>query len=153
MPYTIGKKGTKFVVRKKHGGKVMGTHSSKKKAKAQQAAIYANESYPDTPDAVSTNMDIFNVDRFGEQEMGWDQFADRVDALVAGRRAIRNAVESWDTGEIEDEVAVANIRNLLANTDARNPIDRRITTLVRQWEKGLDAETVMITLKGLLGIR
>jgi hypothetical protein len=43
MPYSVGKQGNKYVVKKKSDGKIMGRHSTRKKALAQVAAIYANE--------------------------------------------------------------------------------------------------------------
>ena len=43
MPYAVHKRGDKYVVVKKDDGKVMGTHESLKKARAQIKAIYANE--------------------------------------------------------------------------------------------------------------
>jgi len=42
MPYAIKKQGNKWVVYNKDSGKVMGTHDSKEKAKAQLRALYAN---------------------------------------------------------------------------------------------------------------
>jgi hypothetical protein len=42
MPYKIEKRGNKYVVVKKEGGKVMGTHDSEEKAKSQLKALYAN---------------------------------------------------------------------------------------------------------------
>jgi len=43
MPYEIRKSGNQYCVHKKDGGKKMGCHSSREKAKAQIAAIHANE--------------------------------------------------------------------------------------------------------------
>lgn len=43
MPYEIVKAGKKYVVRKKGINKVLGRHASRKAAKDQIAAIYANE--------------------------------------------------------------------------------------------------------------
>lgn len=43
MPYKIKKAGDKFQVVKVEGGKVMGTHPSRTKARAQLRALYANE--------------------------------------------------------------------------------------------------------------
>lgn len=43
MPYVIDHMGDKWVVRKKGGGRVFGTHSSHLKALAQLRALYANE--------------------------------------------------------------------------------------------------------------
>lgn len=43
MPYKIKKAGNKFQVVKAEGGKVMGTHPSRTKARAQLRALYANE--------------------------------------------------------------------------------------------------------------
>ena len=43
MPYQIKKQGSQYVVTKKSGGRVLGTHSSKARAQAQVRAIYANE--------------------------------------------------------------------------------------------------------------
>ena len=43
MPYAVHKRGDKYVVVKKDDGKVMGTHESLEKARAQIRAIYANE--------------------------------------------------------------------------------------------------------------
>ena len=42
MPYMLAKKGSSYVVVKKSDGKVMGTHATKEKAKAQMKALYAN---------------------------------------------------------------------------------------------------------------
>lgn len=43
MPYEVEKQGDDYVVKKPgKGGKVFGRHKSKKKARAQQAAIYAS---------------------------------------------------------------------------------------------------------------
>lgn len=42
MPYSIKKKGDKWVVYNKESGKIMGTHKSKEKAKEQIKALYAN---------------------------------------------------------------------------------------------------------------
>jgi len=42
MPYKIIKKGEKYQVVKKEGGRVMGTHDSEEKAKKQIAALHAN---------------------------------------------------------------------------------------------------------------
>ena len=44
MPYRIQKKGSKWVDIKE-GGKVMGTHDTKKEAREQQKALYASENY------------------------------------------------------------------------------------------------------------
>ena len=41
MPWDVIQRGGKWVVLDKHG-KVVGTHDSKKKARAQQKALYAN---------------------------------------------------------------------------------------------------------------
>ena len=43
MPYAIRKSGKKYQTIKKSTGKVLGTHSSKKKARAQEIAIILNE--------------------------------------------------------------------------------------------------------------
>lgn len=43
MPYAIRKKGKKFLVVKKEGGKILGTHDSRSSAERQIRAIYANE--------------------------------------------------------------------------------------------------------------
>lgn len=43
MPYEVKKSGSGYAVRKKAGGKKLGTHKSKAKAKRQIAAIHANE--------------------------------------------------------------------------------------------------------------
>lgn len=42
MPYEVVRSGDKWVVRKKGGGRVFGTHESKAKAQAQMRALYAN---------------------------------------------------------------------------------------------------------------
>jgi len=42
MPYKITKSGSKFKVMKKDGSKTFGTHSSRKKAKKQIAALHIN---------------------------------------------------------------------------------------------------------------
>jgi hypothetical protein len=43
MPYKIEKRDSKYVVVKEDDGKVMGTHESYEKARAQQKALYAGE--------------------------------------------------------------------------------------------------------------
>ena len=43
MPYKIVQEGSKFKVVAQDSGHVAGTHPSKEKAKAQMAALYANE--------------------------------------------------------------------------------------------------------------
>ena len=44
MPWRVQKKNGGFVVVKKDNGKIVGTHSSKRKAEAQVRALYAGES-------------------------------------------------------------------------------------------------------------
>ena len=44
MPYKIVKTGNKYKVKKKDDSKTFGTHSSRKAAQKQIAAIHANES-------------------------------------------------------------------------------------------------------------
>lgn len=51
MPYSIRQVGNKFAVIQTDSGKVVGTHSSKKKAQAQLGALYAN-----VPDAKMDKM-------------------------------------------------------------------------------------------------
>lgn len=43
MPYTVAKEGSKYLVKKKDGGKVIGTHDTKEEATAQIVAININE--------------------------------------------------------------------------------------------------------------
>lgn len=43
MPYEIERSGKRYVVKKKHGGKVMGSHATMASAQAQMRAIHANE--------------------------------------------------------------------------------------------------------------
>lgn len=43
MPYDVRKRGNKYVVVKKGGGRVLGTHPSRAAALKQAAAIYASE--------------------------------------------------------------------------------------------------------------
>jgi hypothetical protein len=49
MPYKISNRGGKFVVTKKAGVRVLGTHGRIEDAKAQLRALYAKESAPSTP--------------------------------------------------------------------------------------------------------
>jgi len=46
MPWEIANRGGKFVVTKKGGGRVVGTHGRIEDAKAQLRALYAKESAP-----------------------------------------------------------------------------------------------------------
>lgn len=43
MPYSVDKEGNKWVVRKKDGGKLIGTHDSQAEALKQIVAIRLNE--------------------------------------------------------------------------------------------------------------
>jgi len=43
MPWSVQKKGGKFVVAKKEDGKIVGTHDTRQKAEAQVRSLYANE--------------------------------------------------------------------------------------------------------------
>ena len=43
MPWSVKKKGGKFVVAKNENGKIVGTHDTRQKAEAQVRALYANE--------------------------------------------------------------------------------------------------------------
>jgi hypothetical protein len=42
MPYAIRKSGSKWKVVNKETGRVLGTHTSKRKAEKQLSAVYAN---------------------------------------------------------------------------------------------------------------
>jgi hypothetical protein len=43
MPYTIRRVGSRYVVRKRAGGRRIGSHASKAKARRQIRAIYASK--------------------------------------------------------------------------------------------------------------
>ena len=43
MPYRVSRRGKKWTVEKKDGGKVLGEHDSASKAYAQLRALYASE--------------------------------------------------------------------------------------------------------------
>lgn len=46
MPYEIERSGKRFLVKKKGGSKVFGSHASRGSAEAQIRAIHANEKKP-----------------------------------------------------------------------------------------------------------
>lgn len=73
MPYVVSKRGEKWVVKKKGGSKVFGTHDSKEAAREQQRALYAAESV-DPMIAAVAGMITDDPDLFSEEEK-WIQGA------------------------------------------------------------------------------
>jgi hypothetical protein len=130
MPYTIGKKGNKFVVRKKHGGKVMGTHSSRKKAKAQQAAIYANES-------ISTSGD----------EWVKQASASPLNNVVA-------KIRQWNEQGLSARQALVDIRAFLPLGGLRSSVSEIFNDItIYRYDHQLDAEQTMERLKSKIYTR
>jgi len=136
MPYTIGKKGSKFVVRKKHGGKVMGTHSSKKKAKAQQAAIYANESISMVGDEWKAN--IAPLDLVVNQIRQWSR------RTISAQEALRNIRRMYNAGQLR-------VRRGLGYLDVMETLTKIVHDVFwDQCNKQLDAEETMVILRDRL---
>jgi hypothetical protein len=54
MPYDIRKRGSKFCVIKREGGRTMGCHTTKAKAERQRRALYASEASADGGESMAT---------------------------------------------------------------------------------------------------
>lgn len=100
MPYAIERQKGKFAVVKEDDGKVMGTHPTRAKAKAQLSALYAAENKTMSKDAIKSMMDMGALE-YAKQEC-WDiQSASSALAQIA-MMAVNEVEEPQDIETLAD---------------------------------------------------
>lgn len=137
MPYDIKKSGSGFKVCKKAGGKCFSKKPlSKQKAKAQMAAIYANESINNSNGVIMRSYEqLFRKTLLSEDDMGMQQ--------VPGEQQAPNEQPISD----EDAWAQSN-PEITGNEELQGPFNvegldkaeiEKYSEIIAQWGEGIDA--------------